>query len=422
MRGSQEDRRPVAGGVAPPAGAISVGELTRVVASLLGDAFPRVAVRGQVSNLRRQSSGHLYFTLKDAEAQLACAMWRSSAERLRFRPDDGQDVVASGRIEVYPPHGKYQLIVQSLAPLGIGELHVRLEELKKRLAAEGLFEVARKRPLPLVARRVAVITSPTSAALRDLLRIALRRNPCAWITVFPVRVQGDGAAAEVAAAIEDVCRVGVFDVVVLARGGGSIEDLWAFNEEVVVRAIATCPVPTVSAVGHETDTTLADLAADQRAATPSEAAELVFADVAELAATVADGRERLRKAIDDRIARARRDLHLLASHRALAQPLERLRRIGQDLDVWEERAIGALERRVEKARERVARVAGHLDAVSPLAVLARGYSITTRVGEREALRSSHGVAPGDRIDTRLADGRVVSEVVEVRNAHEESHG
>ncbi len=392
----------------------TVSEITSAIAELMGEAFPRVAIRGQISNLRRQSSGHLYFSLKDEGAQLGCAMWRSSVERMKFRPEDGQDVVASGRVEVYPPHGKYQLIVSSLTPMGLGDLHLKFEELKKKLAAEGLFAPERKRPLPLWPRRVAVVTSPTSAAVRDLLRIAYRRMPGAWITVLPVRVQGDGAAKEVADALASLPRLGEFDVAVVARGGGSIEDLWAFNEEVVARAIVASEVPVVSAVGHETDTTIADFAADARAATPSEAAEIVFPDVESLAAQIADDRSRLSAAVVQRMENARETLTRVAKHRALAEPAQRLRRVAQDLDVWEERAVMALSRRVERSSERLARVAAHLQAVSPLAVLARGYSITSREGRREALRGVAGVEPGDRVVTRLASGSLVSEIVAVR--------
>jgi exodeoxyribonuclease VII large subunit len=397
---------------------LTVGEVTGLIAALLGEAFPRVAVRGQVSNLRRQSSGHLYFSLKDAEAQLPAVMWRSGAARLKFAPTDGQEVVASGRIEVYPPHGKYQLVCDTLSPLGVGELHLRFEEMKKRLEAEGLFAPDRKRPLPLVPGRVAVVTSPTGAAVRDLLRIALRRMPGAWITVFPARVQGEGSAEEVAAALASVPAVGEFDVAILARGGGSIEDLWAFNEEVVARAIAASPVPVVSAVGHETDTTIADFVADLRAATPSEAAEIVFPDVEDLAARLAENRARIGAAATQRLRLARERLDALARTHALARPLERMRRLAQDLDEWESRALAALGRHVARSRERLTRVAAHLDAVSPLAILVRGYSITTREGRREALRDVEGLSPGDRISTRLSRGVVVSQVVDARRVPE----
>lgn len=392
---------------------LTVGEITHVIAELLGTALPRVQVRGQISNLRRQSSGHLYFTLKDDDAQIPAVLWRSSAARLRFQPEDGQEVVASGRVEVYPPHGKYQLVADTLAPVGIGELHLRLEQLKERLAAEGLFDEARKRPLPPFPERVAIVTSPSGAALRDFLKIAYRRMPCASITVFPARVQGEGSAESVAAALAAVPSLGAFDVIVAGRGGGSIEDLWAFNEEAVVRAIASSAVPVVSAVGHETDTTLADFVADRRAATPSEAAEMVFPDVAELDAALADAQRRLAKAVEQRIDRARERVAAFAGSAALARPVERLRRIAQDLDEWEARGVRALESRLTRGRERFVRVAAHLDAVSPLAVLRRGYSITTREGSRDALRGPGGLAAGDRIVTRLSRGRVVSEVTDV---------
>lgn len=400
---------------------LTVGQITSVIAELLGEAIPRTAIRGQIANLRRQSSGHVYFTLKDEAAQLPAVMWRSSAARLRFKPEDGQEVVATGKIEVYAPHGKYQLVVDSLSPVGVGELHLRFEELKRRLAAEGLFDEGRKRPLPAFPRRVAVVTSPTGAALRDLLKIAYRRMPGAWITLFPVRVQGDGAAEQIASAIAAIGKVGAgadgafdssFDVAIVGRGGGSIEDLWAFNEEVVARAIAASPVPVVSAVGHETDTTIADFVADRRAATPSESAEIVFPDTAEIAARIDEGRTRLAKAVTARVERARERLVAFERSAALARPLERLRRISQDLDEWERRGLQALASRVAKARERTTRVAAHLEAVSPVAVLVRGYSITTREGLREALRGAEGLAPGDRIVTRLARGRITSEVIE----------
>ena len=390
----------------------TVSEITAHIKGVLTAEFPSAAVRGQISNLRRAGgAGHIYFTLKDEGAQLPCAMWRSYAQRLRFAPEDGQEVVAAGYIDVYAKQGRYQLIVNHMQPLGVGELHVRFEELKKRLAAEGLFAVDRKRPLPLVASRVAVVTSPTSAGLRDFLRIARRRMPGACITLFPVPVQGDVAPRAVARAFEVLTAVGDFDVVVVTRGGGSIEDLWAFNEEVVARAIAGSPVPVVSAVGHETDTTIADYAADARAATPSEAAEMVFADSAELLARLAENRSRIEQAMTRRLARTRERLSALRSTHALARPLERLRRVGQDLDDWERRALDALGRRVRRARERVSATAAHLAAVSPVAILGRGYSITTREGDRVPLTGSAGILSGERLTTRLAHGRVVSEVV-----------
>ncbi len=393
-------------------GPVSVGEVTRFIADLLADSIPRISIRGQLSNVRLQRSGHLYFSLKDHDAQIGCAMWRSRVSRVRFKPEDGQEVVATGRIEVYPPHGKYQLIVETLAPLGVGELHMRFEQLKRQLADEGLFEPQRKRGLPLLPRRVAIVTSPTSAALRDMLRVAYRRMPGAWITVFPCRVQGDVATSEIVAALESVARVGDFDAVIVGRGGGSIEDLWCFNEEAVARAIAASPVPVVSAVGHESDTTIADYVADARAATPSEAAEIVFPETAELEARIAENRARVERAATERLRRASDRLDALGRTHALARPLERMRRMAQELDEWDERAIGALGRRVDRARDRVTRTAAHLQAVSPLSILSRGYSITSREGHHETLKAAADVAVGDTVRTRLAAGELLSTVTE----------
>lgn len=399
---------------------LTVGELTFAIKGLLQDHFPHVVVRGQISNLRRQSSGHLYFTLKDDEASVSCALWRMTATRLRFRPEDGQEVVAEGRVEVYAPHGKYQLIVAALQPLGLGELHLRYEALKKKLAQEGMFDPSRKKRLPMLSRRVAVVTSPTSAAVRDLLRIAYRRMPRAWVTVFPVRVQGPEAVPEIVAALEQVSAVGEFDAVILARGGGSIEDLWCFNEEAVARAIAACDVPVVSAVGHETDTTIADHVADQRAATPSEAAELVFPDAADLLSRLVEGRGRVDRAATRLFDDLRGHLESLAKTHALARPVERFRLLAQQLDDWEERALAALSRRVDRAGDRMRAVAGHLEAVSPLSVLARGYSITTVGGARAPLTDASAVEPGQELVTRLHAGRVHSRVEFVEPPQEES--
>ncbi len=402
---------------------VTVGQITHAIAGMLGEAFPHVVVRGQISNLRRPGSGHVYFSLKDDDAQLACAMWRSNAGRLRFQPEHGQEVVATGHIDVYPPRGSYQLIVRDLAPLGVGELHLRFEALKKQLHGEGLFAPERKQSLPLLPRRVAVVTSRSTAALQDLLRIARRRMPACWVTLFPARVQGQGAADEVAAALDLLPSVGEFDVVIVTRGGGSLEDLWAFNEEVVARAIARCPVPVVSAVGHEIDTTIADLVADARAATPSEAAELVFPDTEELVARVQDGRARLGRAVTDRIRREREHLHALERTHALARPADLLQRAAQDLDEWERRGADALSRRVATARDRLSRTAGHLSAVSPLAVLDRGYAIATRDGARAPLRDAASVTVGDSVDVRLARGRLRATVTDtVLGTESESEG
>ncbi|HEV2105843.1 MAG TPA: exodeoxyribonuclease VII large subunit, partial [Candidatus Eisenbacteria bacterium] len=272
---------------APAAGdrVLSVGELTRAIKETLAERFPAVWVRGEVSGLRHPESGHYYFSLKEGRAAvLGCAVWRTTAQRLAFTLRDGLEVEAFGRIEVYEPRGGYQLIVEALRPAGLGALLLQLEELRRRLAAEGLFEAARKRPLPPYPARIGVVTSPVGAAVRDVVKVLRARWPGIGIVLAPVRVQGEGAAAEIAAAIERFNRHGGVDLLIVGRGGGSIEDLWAFNEEPVVRAIAGSRLPVISAVGHEVDVTLADLAADVRAATPSNAAELAVRDAAEVRA------------------------------------------------------------------------------------------------------------------------------------------
>lgn len=392
---------------------LTVSELTGRIRGLLGDAFPRVLVQGQVSNLRAQRSGHLYFSLKDQDAQLPAAMWRSQASRLRFRPEDGQEVVARGRIDVYPPHGRYQLVVDAMRPVGVGELHRRFQELGRRLSEEGLFDRERKRALPLLPRRVGVVTSPTSAALRDFLRIAWRRDPDCWITVHPVRVQGEAATAEIERALRAADASGRYDVLVTGRGGGSLEDLWCFNEEAVVRAVAACSTPVVTCVGHETDTTLADLAADARAATPSEAAELVFSERSVLRARCVELGTRLDRSAQARLDRARADVVALERSAALARPIERLERMRERLDGLFERGERATTARLREARERIARVAAHLEAVSPTAVLARGYSITLAAGDRPLVDAS-GVDVGDEVVTRLARGSLRSRVEAVQ--------
>ena len=281
----------------------SVGELTRALRNTLEPRFRDVWVAGEVANLRRQASGHVYFSLKDDEAVLSAVMWASQARRLKFELAEGQEVLARGFVEIYPPHGKYQLVVQEVEPRGAGALAVLLQQVKERLAADGLLDPARKRPLPFLPRRVGVATSPTGAALRDFLRVLHGRFPSMPVLVAPCRVQGEGAAATVCSAVKALCRSGV-DVVVVTRGGGSQEELCAFNDERLARVIAACPVPVVSAVGHEVDVTVADLVADVRAATPTHAAQLVVPVRDELRAALAGHRAHLERAVARAIAPA----------------------------------------------------------------------------------------------------------------------
>lgn len=389
---------------------LSVSDLTRQVKDLIEGSLPFVLVQGELSNFVRAGSGHLYLTLRDECAQLRAVMWRGSAARLRFEPEDGLHVIAAGAMEVYAARGTYQLVIEELLPIGIGPLELAFRQLHDRLAIEGLFAPERKRPLPRFPRRIALVTSPTGAAVRDMLQVLTRRWPAGDIVIVPVPVQGADAAPKIAAALRSVHRIPSVDVAIAGRGGGSLEDLWAFNEEAVARAIFDCKVPVVSAVGHETDVTIADLVADRRALTPSEAAEIVVPDAAEVRLGLDRYADRLAAALHGRAARLRLTLNGLAVRRCFTKPLEpiqdRQRRL-DDLDAALRRSVNRI---ACDARAKLAAVAAGLDALNPLAVLARGYSITFRTGDRRPLTSPEGLSPGDLLRTRLASGEIVSEV------------
>ncbi|TCO40872.1 exodeoxyribonuclease VII large subunit [Dokdonella fugitiva] len=425
--------------------------LTRFVRDLLEDALPLVWVEGEISNFSRPASGHLYFTLKDAGAQVRCAMFRPRSTWLRFRPADGMHVLARVRVSLYEQRGEFQLIVDSLEPTGDGALQRAFEQLKARLAAEGLFEAALKRPLPRLPRRIGVLTSASGAAVRDVLSVIARRFPLATVDVLPVPVQGREAPAAIVAMLQAASRARRHDVLLLTRGGGSLEDLWAFNDEGIARAIRASAVPVVSAIGHEIDFTIADFAADLRAPTPSAAAELLVPDARDLARALARQRERalqlLRRLLESRTQRID---HLLARLNA-QRPRVRLARADERLHVLRrrlvERARGLLERReaatrqlrlrlfaqhpaarlvrrdeharallerlrvatrhgVERRRARLGELARTLHAVSPLATLERGYAILLDDDGREVVRSIGQAPPGRALRARLADGEL----------------
>jgi exodeoxyribonuclease VII large subunit len=341
---------------------VSVRDLTFALKRMIEGEFASVAVEGEASNVKQASSGHVYFTLKDADAQLAAVMWRSTAQRSGVRLRDGMQVVAFGDVQVYAPQGKYQLIVSRVRESGLGTLLAQLEELKRRLHSEGLFDPARRRPLPFLPARIGVVTAPTGAAIRDILTTLHRRFP-ARVLLYPCKVQGPGAAEAIARGVEVLGAMPDIDVLIVGRGGGSIEDLWAFNEEVVVRAIAACPKPVVSAVGHEVDTLLSDYAADARAATPTAAAELVVPDLEALRDGLADAQDRMARATSRRIERARAEL---AARRArLADPRRVVAERQQSLDDLEARLEAALRRRLARARERDAKLGGRLHNLHP---------------------------------------------------------
>lgn len=393
---------------------LTITELTRQIKGQLEGRFREVWVAGEVSNFRRYDSGHCYFTLKDATAQLSCVIWRGNAERLRFRPADGQQVIGFGRVSVYEPRGQYQLVAEVLEPAGLGALAAAFEELKKKLSEEGLFDAERKRPLPTFPRTIALVTSPDGAALRDLFKVILGRWPKIEILLAPTRVQGEGAAREIAEAIALVNRHGRADVLVVGRGGGSLEDLWAFNEEVVARAIVASRIPVVSAVGHEIDYTIADFVADVRAATPSHAGELVVAERDAVTEELARLRRELPAALLRRVVRERERLAALASSWAMRSPIERVRQSRQRLDELQERLHPLGLECIRTRRERLSVFAAQLDGLSPLGVLQRGYSVTT-LETGDVVRSAEQAGKGVRLVTRVAEGRIVSRVEESGN-------
>ncbi len=386
-----------------------------------------LCVRGELSNYKKYPSGHHYFTLKDGEASLKCVMFRNNAVRLRFRPENGMTVLAAGRVTVYPRDGAYQLYCVSMRPDGVGDLAVAFEQLKKKLSAEGLFDQTHKKPIPAFPGRIALITSPAGAALHDMLRILGRRYPLARVTLLPVRVQGTEAPGEIAAALDYANQRRLADLIILGRGGGSMEDLWAFNEEIVARAIYRSGIPVISAVGHEPDVTIADYVADLRAATPSNAAELAVPDQAELRSQLESYNVRMAQSLTKRLKLARQQLELKRSARVLHSPEEYLQDRRQQLDGLTMRLGKAMGQRsllagrdlmqrqqampraardgIRRRRQTLGTLTAGLDAMSPLKVLSRGYSITEN-GRGEAVTSVKELSPGAQITVRLSDGRV----------------
>ncbi len=385
----------------------SVSGLNQIVKELLdGDAvLQSVCVRGELSNYKVYPSGHHYFTLKDAESSLRCVMFRSSAGKLRFRPENGMGVMVSGRVTVYPRDGAYQLYAEKMDPQGMGDLYVAFEQLKKKLEAEGLFERGHKKPLPAYPRRIAVVTSGAGAAVRDVIRVAGRRWPLAKLVILPVRVQGTEAPAEIVGALRYANEWKVADLIITGRGGGSIEDLWAFNDERVARAIYDSEIPVISAVGHEPDVTIADYVADVRAATPSNGAELAVPDSEELRAALRAFSARAGQAIGKRLQACRAGLRELSSRRVMQSPMGFIDLKRMEVDMQRGRLLSAQERRLGACRNSFGRAAASLDALSPLKVLGRGYAIAS-FADGAVIRSVSEAAPGDRVDLTLRDGRL----------------
>jgi exodeoxyribonuclease VII large subunit len=432
---------------------LTVSELNRETKRLLESSFPLVWVEGELSNVTRARSGHIYFTLKDRDAAVQAAMFKGRNMHLDFTPEEGMQVLVRAKVSLYEPRGNFQLIVEHMEPAGTGALQRAFEELKRRLDAEGLFDPAHKRPLPSLPRRIGVVTSPTGAAIRDILTVLKRRFPAIPVVLYPVQVQGEAAARQIAAAIHTANDRRECDVLIVGRGGGSLEDLWAFNEEPVARAIHASQLPVVSAVGHEIDVTISDFVADHRAPTPSAAAEALSPDRLDYLARLGQLRGRLLQAMGGRLSRLDERLHHLS--RRLRHPGQRLQELAQRVDELEARlqraqqrllqqhasrldqlarqlrrnspalAIGRRQEQLRQLQVRMVTAVQHgqelrqrrlqglvraLDAVSPLAVLGRGYAIVSREADGAIIREANEVAAGDEIEARLHKGRLLCTV------------
>jgi exodeoxyribonuclease VII large subunit len=417
----------------------SVSELTRLIRGAIEAGFPSVCVEGELSNVRQPASGHCYFTVKDASAQIRAVIWRTDVRGLPFTPRDGLLVRVFGTLTVYERDGSYQIVVRRMIEGGQGALQAAFEALKKKLADEGLFEASRKKPLPLLPRHIGIVTSPTGAAIRDILNILQRRFPNLHVVVAPARVQGEGAAREIAAAIDLLDQRGGMDVLIVGRGGGSMEDLWCFNEEAVARAIARCRVPVISAVGHETDFTISDFVADLRAPTPSAAAELVVGRKEEFMVALADRTRSMSRLLKHALLQTRSRFEAVARSYVFREPATAARVYRQKLDGLSQKSRHLLERRFQASQQRtddlsmrmlhavklefsarsqdVKGLKRQLDAYNPLAVLKRGYSITFNQAGR-AIRTAGDVRPGEAVRTRLGVGAFSSEVKEIHEQEE----
>ena len=389
---------------------LTVSQLTTSIRDLLADSFRDIWVLGEISGVRPASSGHYYFTLKDAAAQLRCVCYRSAVRGLKVKPQDGVAVRARGRIDVYEPRGEYQLVVEALEPQGSGALHLAFEQLKKKLAAEGLFEAERKRPLPRFAWRIGIVTSPTGAVIRDIIQVLSRRFPGLHLRLYPALVQGEGSMAAVIEGLEWFSRSGWPDVVIVARGGGSLEDLWTFNEESVARAIAACSVPVISAVGHETDFTIADFVADLRAPTPSAAAEMVIGTRAEFLEQIAVSRHRLAQSTRLRLAAGARRWQQADTRLRRMDVRLRIARAWQRLDNVDARLAELTRTRLLRSWGRLESLHAHLTQLSPLRILERGYAIVESA-PGVIVKDAAAAAVDSLLRIRLARGRLRARVI-----------
>jgi exodeoxyribonuclease VII large subunit len=387
---------------------LTITEITRQIKLSLEQRFPRIWVQGEISNFKRHTSGHLYFTLKDEGAQISAAMWRSRAEGLLFQPETGMKVIARGSITVYPPRGSYQLDVEQLTPVGVGELQLAFEKLKRKLAAEGLFDESHKKPIPEYPERIGIITSETGAALQDIRSVLGRRFPAVEVILLPVRVQGAGAAEEVAQAIADMSHFGKVDVMIVGRGGGSLEDLWAFNEEIVARAIYNSRIPVISAVGHEIDFSISDFVADLRAPTPSAAAELVVHDRSELLELLRNSCYTMQGNLEERLSTLRDRVQGLVSSYSFNRPKDLLRESSQRVDELERSLTMKYSHLVQLLYQSHLTLQHRLTALNPKNVLRRGYALVRKEGD--LVTSAGALHTGDDATIQFHDGTVETRV------------
>ena len=383
---------------------LTVTEVNQYIKQMLeqDQVLSQISVRGELSNYKMHSSGHHYFTLKDDGAVISAVMFRGDASKLRFRPENGMKVILSGRISLFPKSGQYQIYVRDMQPDGVGALYIAFEQLKQKLYAEGLFDPAKKQQIPRYPGKIALITSPTGAAVRDMIRILRHRYPLAKVLVCPVKVQGDGAAEEIAAMLDYVNANGLADVIITGRGGGSMEDLWAFNEEVVARSIFRSRIPVISAVGHEPDVTISDYVADLRAATPSNAAELAVVDGAELKVRLQNVTARMTQTVLSNIQNKRQQLRSLSEKKIMRSPYEYLSERRMLLAMLQQRLEGSQASLIQKKKQSFASLAASLDAMSPLKVLGRGYAMALK-GE-DVVQSASALQIGDKLKLQLRDG------------------
>lgn len=392
---------------------LTVSDLTSLIKSDLEESFYDIWIEGEISNLRIPASGHSYLTLKDEASQIKAVLFRSSARNIKFELKDGIHIICHGRLTVYEPRGEYQIVIDLVEPQGIGALQLAFEQLKEKLAKEGLFDPERKRPIPLLPRKIGIITSSTGAAIRDMLNIINRRFANVHIIINPVPVQGEGAGAEIARAIAEMNEFEDIDVLIIGRGGGSLEDLWAFNEEIVARAIYNSRIPVISAVGHEVDFTISDFVADLRAPTPSAAAELVVKNKIDLMENLSHLSSRLKNGIKTLFDTKRSTLR--EEIRAMKDPATRINEYIQRIDDLSIRLSGGISRYLDGLKKQAEAAAGKLNALSPLAILSRGYSITMRIPDMKIIKEAEEVKEGDEVNLRLHKGSLICVVSKRKN-------